>query len=150
MAVGGVRADTTVLQVVTPAKTLSLTAADFATLPHTELKLPARGDEEPVTFSGVAMSELLTRAGVAIGKLNRKDMTTGVVVRCKDGYAVLFALAEFDPNFSTRTILLADKEDGAALPPTAAPFRVVTPGDKRGARSAHQVTSIEVLNVGKP
>ena len=75
---------------------------------------------------------------------------TGVIVRCKDNYAVLFSLAEFDENFSNRTILLADKENGELLPPSAAPLRVFTPGDKRGARSCRQVVSIEVVSLAKP
>ena len=77
-------------------------------------------------------------------------LLTGVIVRCKDNYAVLFSLAEFDPNFSDRTILLADHQDGEMLPPSAAPFRIVTPGDKRGARSCKQVTSIEIVSLAKP
>jgi len=141
----------TVLTVIAPAKTLTLTAQDIAALPRTELQLPAQGDQEAVSFSGVAVRELLLKAGAPLGaKLKGTGMLTGVIVRCKDNYAVLFALAEFDPNFSTRTILLADHQDGEILPPSAAPFRIVTPGDKRGARSCKQVVSIEIVSLAKP
>ena len=57
-----------------------------------------------------------------------------------------FPLAEFDENFSARTFLLAAHEDGQILPPSAAPFRIVIPGDKRAARSARQVASIGILS----
>jgi len=140
-----------ILKVIAPDKTLTFTADEFAALPHTELKLPAQGDQEERHFSGVTMRDLLARAGAPLGdKMRGGGLMTGVIVHCKDNYAVLFALAEFDESFSSRTILLADKEEGEILPPSAAPFRVVTPGDKRGARSCKQVVSIEIVSLAKP
>jgi DMSO/TMAO reductase YedYZ molybdopterin-dependent catalytic subunit len=65
----------------------------------------------------------------------------------KDGYSTLFALAEFDDAFSNRTILLADSEDGKPLPENAGPMRIVAPGDKRAARWARMVTSIELVHI---
>lgn len=145
------RAAEPVLTVRSPEKTLTLTAAEFAALPRTEVTLPEQGDEPERRFSGVAIRELLVRAGAPLGeKMRGSGLMAGVIVRCKDHYAVLFSLAEFDENFSNRTILLADKENGEILPPSAAPFRVVTPGDKRGARSCRQVVSIEIVSLAKP
>lgn len=74
-------------------------------------------------------------------------LTMGVIVRCKDNYSVLYSLAEFDAAFSSRTILLADREDGGPPPATAAPFRLVAPGDKRGARWARMVVSLEIVSL---
>ncbi|MGH7957716.1 MAG: molybdopterin-dependent oxidoreductase [Opitutaceae bacterium] len=140
-----------ILKIVSPEKTLTFTAAEFATLPQTELKVTDPHDARKRTYAGVSMRELLTRVGAPLGgKLRGPALMTGVIVRCKDSYAVFFSLAEFDENFSTRTILLADQEDGQMLPPSAAPLRIVTPGDKRGARSARQVTSIEIVSLTKP
>lgn len=140
-----------ILKIVGPEKTLMFTAEEFAALPRTELKLTERAGQPERTFSGVAMRELLLRAGAPLGEKLRGDaQLTGVIVRAKDNYAVLFALAEFDENFSSRTLLLADREDGEILPPSAAPLRIVAPGDKRGARSARQIVSIEVVSLAKP
>lgn len=140
-----------VLKVTGPDKTLAFTAEEFAALPHIDLTLPAQGDQEERHFSGVTMREILQRAGAPLGdKLRGKNLLTGVVVHCKDNYAVLYALAEFDEAFSNRTILLADKDGGEELPPSAAPFRLVMPGDKKGARSAKQIVSIEIVSLAKP
>jgi hypothetical protein len=139
-----------ILKIVSPEKTLTFTAAEFAALPRSELKLPAQGDREEQRYSGVSLHELLTRVGAPFGdKMRGAGLLAGVIVRCKDNYAVLFSLAEFDENFSTRTIILADQEDGEMLPPSAAPFRIVAPGDKKGARSCKQVTSIEIVSLAK-
>ncbi|MFY9673694.1 MAG: hypothetical protein WAK13_04545, partial [Terriglobales bacterium] len=62
-------------------------------------------------------------------------------------YKVAFALAEADPAFATRQIILADKRDGKPLGPKEGPFRIVAPGDKRPARWIRQVTEIKAVVV---
>jgi len=68
-----------------------------------------------------------------------------VRITASDNYTVVFALAEFDPGFSDRSIVLADQQDGQPLPENAAPFRIVIPGDTHPARWIRQVRSIEVI-----
>lgn len=136
------------LKIVGVEKFVSLTAAEFAALPHSDLKVSDGPEKKERAYSGVKMSELLAQVGAPLGeKMRGSGMTMGVLVKCKDDYTVLFALAEFDEAFSSRTILLCDRENGDILPPSAAPLRLVTPGDKRGARSARQVTTIELIPV---
>jgi hypothetical protein len=149
--VAAARAAEPILKIVGPEKTLTFTAAEFAALPRTELKLPALADKPAESYAGVSMRELLTRAGAPLGdKLRGAALLTGVIVRCKDNYSVLYSLAEFDENFSQRMIILADQEEGQILPPSAAPLRIVAPGDKKSARSAKQVASIEIVSLAKP
>ena len=57
-------------------------------------------------------------------------------------------MAEFDDAFTNRTILLAEKEDGEALPAKSAPLELVVTGDKRAARWARMVTSLEIVRAG--
>lgn len=136
------------LRIVTPEKTVTFTAAEFAVLPRAEVKAADMHEKEARAYSGVAMRELLARAGAPLGdRLRGPALAVGVIVRCKDNYTVLFSLAEFDENFSSRTIVLADRENGEILPPSAAPLRIVVPGDKRGARSARQVVAIELVSL---
>jgi DMSO/TMAO reductase YedYZ molybdopterin-dependent catalytic subunit len=134
------------LKIVGPAATLTFTAAEFAALPRTELKTLEPHARVERVYSGVAVRELLARVGAPLGEnLRGGALALGVLVRSKDGYTVLYALAEFDAAFSPRNLLLADREDGAPPPATAAPVRLVAPGDTRGARWARMVTSIEVV-----
>jgi hypothetical protein len=72
-------------------------------------------------------------------------LTRYVVVTGADGYRVVFALAELDAAFTGRAVILADSRDGGALPPNAAPFQLIVPGEKRPARWVRQVVAIEVL-----
>jgi hypothetical protein len=57
-------------------------------------------------------------------------------------YRVVFALAELDPGYTDRVILLADRADGQPLDSKTGPFRIVVPGEKRMARRLERSISI--------
>jgi DMSO/TMAO reductase YedYZ molybdopterin-dependent catalytic subunit len=125
-------------------KPLTLQSADLKALPHLELSAADRDGKEH-RYAGIPLITLLTQAGASAGAaLKGKNLTKYVVVKAADGYEVVFALAELDPDFSTRTILLADSIDGAPLTDGVGPYRVVVPGEKKPARWIRQVTAIEV------
>jgi DMSO/TMAO reductase YedYZ molybdopterin-dependent catalytic subunit len=134
-----------ILQITAPGKTLALTAAEFTALPRAEITVVDPHDQKQHRYAGVAVRELLDRVGVPSGsKLKGAALQLVVLVRGLDGYAVAFALPEFDPAFSDRIILLADQEDGAPLPANAAPLRLITPGDKEAARWVRMVASLDI------
>lgn len=125
-------------------KPLTLQAADLKAMPHTDVT-GADHDGKEHRYSGVPLSDLLKQAGTTLGgELRGKNLTKYVVVRATDGYEVLFTLPEIDPDFATRTILLADSVDGAPLPAGVGPYRVVVPGEKKPARWVREVNAIEV------
>jgi DMSO/TMAO reductase YedYZ molybdopterin-dependent catalytic subunit len=79
---------------------LTFHGPDLATLPRQTLRVRDHNGRE-IVFEGVALVELLQRAGVPLGKELRGDrMVTYVVVGAADGYRVVFALPELDPAFS--------------------------------------------------
>jgi DMSO/TMAO reductase YedYZ molybdopterin-dependent catalytic subunit len=123
---------------------LTFHAPDLATLPRQTLQVRDHEGREGVC-EGVALVELLQRAGVALGKDLRGDrMVTYVVVGAADGYRVVFALPEIDPAFSDRLILLADRRDQQPLSAKEGPLRLIVPGEKRQARWVRQVTSVTI------
>ena len=141
-------ADAVVLKIVGPAKTLTFTASEFAALPHSPLTTGDPYTQVPRHFTGVEVRELLSRAGLPLGdKLSGPALQLAVIFRSPDGYGVVFALADFDDNFTQRTLLLADQEDGKPLLEKAAPFQLIVPGDKKAARWARMVTSIEIVSL---
>ena len=141
-------ASESVLKVVAPDKTLSFTAAEFAALPHTELTATDPHTQARRQFSGVAVRELLTRIDAPLGdKLRGPALQLAVIAHAKDSYGVVFSLAEFDDAFSNRTILLADQEDGKPLAENAAPLRLILPGDKKAARLARMIVSLEIVSL---
>jgi DMSO/TMAO reductase YedYZ molybdopterin-dependent catalytic subunit len=127
---------------------LSLTAKDLAAMPRATLTTSEGG--RSTTFEGVWLHHVLQRAGVPHGEnLRGKALATYVLATARDGYQVLYSLAELDPAFQDASVLLADAADGKPLPQTAAPFRLVAPKDKRGARSIRMLHRIEVVQLRK-
>lgn len=124
----------------------SLTAAQIAAMPHVSVNV--KDHEVPAQFDGVALAAVLKLAGVVPeGKMKGPQMTQALLVEASDGYKVVFALAEIDPDFATREVLLADKRDGRPLDDKHGPFQIVAPGDKRAGRWIRQVTAIKVVPV---
>jgi len=137
-------ANTTLRIIGKVERPLVLSEVDLQALPRTRLAVT---DEKgtPVTYDGVPVVELLRRAGVPLGKqLRGPQMKLYVIVNAADGYRVVFALAEFDPDFTDRAIILADHRDGHVLAPPEAPFRMIVAGEKRHARWVREVNSLDV------
>lgn len=119
---------------------LQLTAAGLSKMKRTTVALKDRDGKEH-KYTGVAIPEILDLAGVTTGKqLRGENLTKYMLVKCTDGYEVLFSLAELDSSFTDRTIILADQLEGGPLPAGKGPFRLVVPGEKKPARSSFQVT----------
>ncbi len=117
---------------------------DLMKLPRQTVKVT---DEKgaPALYEGVPVVELLRRAEVPLGKdLRGPRLKLYLVVSALDGYHAVFALPEFDPDFTDRVILLADRRDGRMLSASEGPFRMVVPGEKRHARWVREVTSLDV------
>ncbi len=119
-------------------------AADLASMPRVKVDLK-REDGGVIHYEGVSLAQLLQGVGAPSGHtLRGPEMADVVVVSAKDGYRVALALTDIDPGFQARSIVLADKANGAALPAADGPFRLVVEGDGRPARSARMVTAIKL------
>lgn len=125
-------------------KALQLTTADLATMKRVTVPLKDR-DGKSQTYTGVDVQDILNLAGVTTGgQLRGENLAKYMLVRCADGYEVLFSLAELDTAFTDRRIILADNLEGKALPAGKGPFRLVVPGEKRPARSCFQVIELVI------
>jgi DMSO/TMAO reductase YedYZ molybdopterin-dependent catalytic subunit len=122
---------------------VTLTAADLAAMP--QRTVTASSHDQTGTYRGVPLRDILTKAGVPAGAdLRGPALATYVVVTGADGYRAVFALAELDPLFTDRVVLLALQKDGGALAENARPFQVIVPGELRPARWVRQVVSMTV------
>jgi len=123
---------------------LTLTSSELAKGPRASLQL---GEAK---YEGVWLHELLQRAGVPTGaKLRGKALATYVLAEARDGYQVLFSLAEIDPEFTGNKVLVADTMNGATIPATQGPFRLVTSHDVAAARAVRGIMKITVVQVAK-
>lgn len=123
---------------------LSLSAADLSKMPRTTATLHDRDGKSHI-YTGTPIQEILTRAGVTTGsQLRGENLSKYLLVKCADGYEVLFSLAELDSSFTDRVIILSDTLDGGPLPVGKGPFRLIVPGEKKPARSSFQVTEMVI------
>jgi hypothetical protein len=126
------------------AHPLLLNEADLSAFKKESVTVPDEHGAKAV-YAGFPVAELLERAGAPLGKeLRGPKMKFYLAVKAADGYEAVFALAELDPDFTDRHILLADRRDGGALSSQEGPFRIVVPGEKRHARWVRQVIALEV------
>jgi len=126
-------------------KPLSLKSSDLAKMKHVEVDMKEH-DGNTQQYSGVPVFDLLQLAGVTVGKeLKGENLTKYMLARCSDGYEIVFSLAELDPSFTNRVVILADKKDGKPLADGVGPFRLVVPDENRPARSAREVTHLIIL-----
>ena len=125
-------------------KPLKLQAADLAGMKRVTVSMKDRDGKEHA-YTGVAVGEILEMAGVTTGKqLRGENLTKYMLVKCADGYEVVFSLAELDADFTDRTVIIADQSEGKPLPPGKGPIRLVVPGEKKPARCTFQVTELVI------
>ncbi len=128
---------------------LAITAADLEAMTRTKVEVKDE-DGRTVTYEGVLVGEILKRAGATLGgDLRGNAMTTYVLASASDGYQVVFSLAELDPAFSNSRIIVADTIDGKPLFAYQGPFRIVSPGDTRPARSIRMLQRLDVVRLKK-
>jgi DMSO/TMAO reductase YedYZ molybdopterin-dependent catalytic subunit len=116
-------------------------------LPIAQVKVRDHDGSE-VEYAGVTVEELLRRAGAPMGEKSRGPaVAKAVVVRASDNYRAVFSLAELDSSMNPHPALLAWLRNGAPLPASQGPLRLVVPADKRQTRWVRQVLTIEVLSL---
>ena len=138
------------LQVAGDVRTpLSLGPEELKTMPRTRVEVKDE-DGRTVSYEGVLVAELLTRAGAPLGSEMRGNaMATYVSATASDGYQVVFSLAEVDPSMTGSRIIVADTIDGKPLFAYQGPLRIVAPGDSRPARSIRMLERIDVVRLKK-
>jgi DMSO/TMAO reductase YedYZ molybdopterin-dependent catalytic subunit len=127
---------------------LTLTADDLKRMPRKTLTVTNPHSQKKESYEGVALEEILRKAGAPNGQQMRGPaMATYVLAEASDNYRVVFSLAELDSGIVESEIIVADTLDGAPLSEKEGPFKIVAPHEKRPARWVRMVTTITVISV---
>ena len=127
---------------------LDLTVPDLKVMPRKTLRVDNAHSKKTEVYEGVLVEDLLQKAGVPLGEqLRGPALATYVLVEAADNYRVVFSLAEFNSSFQDSEIIVADTMDGAPIPGSLGPFRMVAPHEKRPARWVEMVKSLTVVRV---
>lgn len=120
---------------------IDVDATQLARLPQQTTSAIDHGTSR--SFRGVDLRTLLAEAGIAMDKdMRGPELHTLVIVQARDGYRVVFALAELDPSLGNARMLLATHADGQPLQAAEGPVRLVIPDERRAARWVRQVERI--------
>ena len=123
---------------------LKLTLSDLSRFLRRSVRATDELGKESL-FEGVSLTEILLAGGVKFGKeLRGKRLADYLLVQTEDSYRVVFALPELDPAFRDTDILLADKRDEKPLEGSDDRLRLIIPSEKRFARWARQVVSLQI------
>jgi hypothetical protein len=131
----------------TDGKSVEFHPEDLAALPHKAISVFNSHNKANEKYSGVPLSDLLSKAGLPQGEaVKGKLFLTGVVATGTDHYSVLYALAEVDPSIHTGDVIVADSMDGQKLGKDGA-FKMVSTEERRPARWVRNLTEISVVEV---
>jgi len=126
----------------------TFTETDFSNLQRHHVNLNEHGTA--IEYEGVLLRDVLERAGAPLGKdLKGKALSTYILATARDGYAVVYTLAEMDAAFTDSEIVLADRAKGEPLNDTQGPLRIVVPSDKKLARSLRMLQRLDVVQLRK-
>lgn len=123
----------------------NVSAAEFKSMPHVTVMFHNTHTNVDESYSGVRLSDLLSRVGAPLGdELRGEALANYIVATGSDGYQAVLSLAEVDPAFHPGDIVVADSMNGAPLDAHSGPFKLVVTEDKRPARSVRNLTTLEL------
>ena len=136
-------ADQGIVVATSVEQTRTIDPAMVRQLPVIEQKvsfLTGHGPEQ-ATYTGALLWSVLEHAEM-LGGDRRAHLRRTIVVTGRDGYVAVLALAEIDPEFEGKQVLLAYRRDGQ--PMDGHSLRLVVPGDRHGGRSVRDVVRIDL------
>lgn len=149
LAASGAAAQGTSLQVVLPGRVVTVTASQLRALPTDTVRYTPH-DSPPRIYRAATLGDVLAAAGMPFDSLRVGRAAWTIIAEARDGYIAAFTAAEADPHLGPSRVWVAFEVDGHALGSDEAPYRLIVPTDARGARSAHQVTTLRVVDAARP
>lgn len=124
---------------------ITLTVEQLSKYPYEEYKTVDKTGQ-PIVYGGTALSLILDQAGAPLSpQLRGAYLADYILINAKDGYRVIYALPEVDPEFSSSQVLVVTTKNGLPLNKKEGPFRIVNSMDGKHARWIRQVKEIKIV-----
>lgn len=122
---------------------IQLTTQSLAALPVAEREVTFETSKGPATrrYKGVLLWDVLQANKALDGLKPVEQLKKTFLVSARDGYQIAFSIGEIHPDFGNLPLILVSAVDGK---PLDGGWRLVAPGDKRGARAVYEVVKIEL------
>ncbi|WP_263375855.1 molybdopterin-binding protein [Granulicella aggregans] len=136
------KAPSTALTLTLGDKTLTLSPADVAAMPHETVTVVNGHTKASETYSGVPIAAILTKLGLPFEKANEHTLLkTYVVAEGTDGYRSLVSTYETLSTIRGTSVIVADTLAGKPLDKDGI-FKLVIPGDTRPQRWVQNLKSL--------
>jgi hypothetical protein len=126
---------------VEQAQTIDRAAVEQLPAVEEQISFLTGHGQEQATYTGALLWSVLQRTE-ALDADPRTRLRRIITVTGRDGYVAVLALAEIDPEFAGKQVLIAYRRNGEALGDNE--LRLIVPGDRRGGRSVRDVVRIEL------
>ncbi|MBB5055359.1 hypothetical protein HDF16_000028 [Granulicella aggregans] len=128
-------------------KSITISPAEFATLPHETVAVTNGHTKAAETYTGVTIATLLDKLGLPFTKTNEHTLLkTILVAEGTDGYKVILSTYETLATIRGKKAIVADTLDGTHLDKDGA-FKLVIPGDSRPQRWVQNLKSLTFKTV---
>lgn len=126
--------------------------ADLQALPSETVEIDYLTDNDVPqhhSFTGVRLWDVLQLTVSADDPPGKalSPLASYLVIQAKDGYFVVFSMAEIAPDFGHQPYLLVWEMDGQPLSDAQRPLMLVAPGDTTDGRFIYGITILEVRSV---
>lgn len=132
------------LAVTVDGKTAAYSVAELNAMPQKTVKVHnehARADE---TYTGVALGDVLTKAGFVVSKPTQREMLRSYVrAEGTDNYWVLYSLTEVEPSEHEGDVIVATAMDGKPLGADGQ-LKLISSEDRKPQRWVRNLTAITV------
>lgn len=121
----------------------TLTPENLSGLAPVEMEVTFETSKGPSTgrYRGMLLWDVFQANHAFDGLERNAELRKTFAVRGRDGYIIAFSVGEIHPDFGNLRMILADQVDGK---PLEGGYRLVVPGDRRGARNVREVVEIAV------
>lgn len=122
---------------------IRLSSQSLAALPVAEREVTFETSKGPATrrYKGVLIWDVLQANKALDGLKPAEQLEKTFLVSAKDGYRIAFSIGEIHPDFGNLPLILVSAVDDK---PLDGGWRLVAPGDRRGARAVFEVVKIEL------
>lgn len=132
----------TAVAITVNGKTTSFTAQELSGLPQKTVKVHNAHNQADESYTGVALSELIAKAGFTVAPaLQQKMLRSYLRAEGTDHYWVLYSLVEVEPSEHTGDVIVATSMDGHGLGADGE-LKLVSTEDKKPQRWVRNLAAI--------
>ena len=126
---------------------VQLSPADLGSMPQTTLTVRNAHSQAQESYTGVAMSDLLTKAGFPSSRQNQQRLLHSYLrAQGSDFYFVLYSGTEIESNLHSGNVIVALQLNGGSLGADGH-FKLVSSEDTRPARWVRNLVSLTLVTV---